>query len=229
MGFDISRIGTSSHPLARRRALLESFEIRLVLDVGAGAGGFAKQMRKDIGYSGTIISFEPLSSAFKLLEEAARADTKWDVINCAIGDMEEKTTINIAGNSTSSSLLNMLPLHEKAAPDSIYVANESVNVKTLDHIFDDLAISEKNIYLKIDTQGFEAKVLKGAEKSLKRIDTIQLEMSLVPLYESETAFKDLYDILDSQGYTLVGFEPGFSDRISGQMLQLDGIFHRFLA
>ena len=123
----------------------------------------------------------------------------------------------------------MLESHEKSAPESKYVGQETIDVKTLDSIMKDLSINEANIYLKIDTQGFESKVIKGAETSLNRIDTIQLEMSLSPLYKDELLFNELYNLLCSKGYTLVALEPGFSDNNSGQMLQIDGIFHRFLS
>ncbi|MES9962711.1 MAG: FkbM family methyltransferase [Candidatus Sedimenticola sp. 20ELBAFRAG] len=227
VGYDISRFDSTSHPLARRKALLESYDIQLILDVGANIGQFSEQMRNDIGYTGDIISFEPLSSEFEILKDKAANDKKWKAINCAIGDAEGKTTINIAGNSYSSSILNMLESHEKSAPDSKYVGQDTVDIRTLDSIMDDLSTNGTNIYLKIDTQGFESKVIKGAETALNRIDTIQLEMSLIPLYEDELLFNDLYSILCSKGYTLVAIEPGFSDSNSGQMLQIDGIFHRF--
>lgn len=227
VGYDISRFNAVSHPLARRKALIESYNIDLILDVGANTGQFAKQMRDDIGYSGNIISFEPLSSEYKVLKEKADNDDKWKAINCAIGDMEEKSKINIAGNSYSSSILGMLELHEKSAPESKYIGSEIIDVKTLDNIMNELKIKEENIYLKIDTQGFESKVIKGAANVLKHIDTIQLEMSLIPLYKDELLFNDMYNLLVSKGYSLVTIEPGFSDKNSGQMLQVDGIFHRF--
>jgi len=227
IGYDFSRLNSTSHPLARRKALLKSYNIHLVIDIGANTGQFAEQMRHDIEYSGDIISFEPLSSEFELLKEKSDSDEKWKAINCAIGDVEEKSEINIAGNSYSSSILSMLESHEKSAPESKYVGHETIDVKTLDSIMNELSINEDNIYLKIDTQGFESKVIKGAEMSLNRIDTIQLEMSLIPLYKDELLFNELYTLLCSKGYTLVALEPGFSDSNSGQMLQIDGIFHRF--
>ena len=226
-GYDISRFNAVSHPIARRKALIESYNIDLILDVGANIGQFAKQMRDDIRYTGDIISFEPLSEEFNLLKEKTDRDNRWEAINCAIGDVEEKSKINIAGNSYSSSILSMLKSHEKSAPESKYIGEEEIYIKTLDSIMDELSINQKNIYLKIDTQGFESKVIKGAEMSLNRIDTIQLEMSLIPLYKDELLFNDMYDLLLSKGYSLVAIEPGFSDKYSGQMLQMDGIFHRF--
>ena len=82
------------------------------------------------------------------------------------------------------------------------------------------------MYLKIDTQGFEGRVLQGADRSLAEIDTIQIEMALTPLYEGEMTFIDLCQLLLGKGYVIVGLEPGFADPRTGQLLQADGIFHR---
>ena len=82
------------------------------------------------------------------------------------------------------------------------------------------------VYMKIDTQGFESKVLKGAGNSLMRIDTVQMEMSLVPLYEGEMLFNEMCMFMTEKGYSLIAIESGFSDQNTGQVLQVDGIFHR---
>jgi hypothetical protein len=120
----------------------------------------------------------------------------------------------------------MLPAHTKAAPEKRYVARELIEVRTLDSIINDLCAKGDSIYLKIDTQGYESKVIKGAEESLARIGTIQLEMSLVPLYDGELLFGEMHGLLSEKGYCLVSIEAVFTDRISGQLLQVDGIYHR---
>lgn len=226
-GYDIYRFIPTSHPLARRRQILQSFKIDTVLDIGANAGQFAQQLRGDIEYANRILSFEPLSSAFQLLSANAKNDPSWEVYHHAIGDTEERREINIAGNSYSSSFLNMLPSHLKSAPESSYIGKETIDIKTLDSLFGNLCGAAKNIYLKIDTQGYESKVLKGAENSLPYIDTVQMEMSLVPLYEGELLFNEMIVFMSNKGYTLIAIENGFSDSASGQLLQFDGIFHRF--
>jgi FkbM family methyltransferase len=110
--------------LARRRRILQFYEIDTVLDIGANSGHFARELREDIGYTNRILSFEPLSQVFKILEKTAKDDPMWEVYNYAIGDAEEKREINIAGNSLSISLLNILPTHLASAPDSKYVGKE---------------------------------------------------------------------------------------------------------
>jgi FkbM family methyltransferase len=227
VGYDISRITPTSGPMALRKQILGSFEIDTVLDIGANSGQFAQKLRHEAGYSRRIVSFEPLSTAFELLKANAKADPAWEVFNCAIGDSEGKREINIAGNSYSSSLLNMLPSHLKSAPQSRYVGKELIEIKTLDSLFGDLCKTARNVYMKIDTQGFESKVLHGAERSLSRIDTIELEMSLVPLYDGELLFNEMCVRMSQKGYTLYAIENEFSDPASGQLLQVEGIFHRF--
>ena len=228
IGYDISRFSPEHHYLARRKKLLESYEIDIVLDVGANIGQYAKQMRNDVRFSGKIVSFEPLSAAFKLLETSASGDSKWEVMHCALGDKEVQQEINISKgtNSTASSFLNMLPSFLYVAPDAKYIGGEVTTIKTLDSIFDSICKKENNIYLKIDTQGFEEKVIQGAEESLKHIDTVQLEMSLIPLYQNELLINEMYSLLNEKGYSLVSIEPGFHDKNTGELLQVDGVFHR---
>ena len=226
VGYDISRFTPTSHPIAKRKRLFQSYEIDTVLDIGANSGQFAQKLKGDIGYTHRILSFEPLCTAFKLLTANAEDDPAWEVYNFAIGDAEEKREINISKNSCSSSLLNMLPSHLKSAPNSKYIGKEVIDIKTIDSLFCDVCKGAKNVYMKIDTQGYESKVLKGAENSLANIDTVEMEMSLVPLYDGQLLFHEMCSLMNKKGYTLVAIENGFSDPASGQLLQLDGVFHR---
>jgi len=226
MGYDLIRYDPASHPYARRKKLLDVYGVNVVMDVGANAGQYAKSLRS-IGYKGNIISFEPLSSAYDELKENADGDELWEAIHCAIGNGDGKIEINISGNSFSSSILKMLPAHEKSAPNSKYIGKEEVEIRKLDSVFGEVCRTDQSIYLKIDTQGFEKSVIEGAENVLSFIHTIQLEMSLTPLYEDELLFNEMYQLLYQKGYRMVAIEQGFADEKTGQLLQVDGIFHRF--
>jgi FkbM family methyltransferase len=221
----------SPQPRARWRAgkkLVQRYGVEAVLDVGANAGQYARELRVDLGYAGEIISFEPLAAAFEELQRACRGDAHWRAINCALGARSELRSINVAANSVSSSLLDMLPRHRDAAPESRYIGEARIEVHTLDSLFDRLlpAPTPKEIYLKIDTQGFEREVLHGAADSLQRIRTVQLELSLVPLYRGAPLLGEMCELMQKAGYTLVSLEAGFVDPESGQVLQADGIFRR---
>ena len=224
-GYDLVPFNATQHPLPRRRRLIEHYGIDTVLDIGANIGQFGRELR-ELGYCGRIVSFEPLTEAFKHLQAAARGDDAWRVVNMALGDTPGTQQIHRAANSESSSLLDMLPLHLEAAPYSRYTGEQPVRVETLDAVFDDVCRGARSIFMKIDTQGYEAHVLRGAACSMRHIDTVQIEMSLAPLYDGQALFNDLYAELTGQGFVLVGMESNFGDARTGHLLQLDGIFRR---
>ena len=225
-GYDIVPYDFLHYPdLKRRIQLIEHFGIDLILDVGANQGQYAMTMRK-LGFSGRIISFEPLSSAFSKLEEHAGNDPKWQTVNLALGNKDETTTINIAPKSQASSLRKMKPALQEIEPNLAYTGTEEVEVRTLDTILHRYIGGEEKIYLKLDTQGYEKNIIDGAIKSLHKIAGIQMELSLVELYDGETLFADMITYLQDCGYALMSVEPGFFDKSSGRLLQADTIFYR---
>ena len=226
VGYDISSYRPDTHHLARRQHLLRRYDIDTVLDVGANTGQYAIELREDLKFAGNIVSFEPMGAEFKVLQQKARRDRKWKTFNYALGDEDGMSEINVAGNSYSSSMLEMLPAHVKAAPDSVYVGQEKIVVRKLDSMIDSVCSVDDNIYLKMDVQGFERRVLLGAEQSLRRIRTIQLEMSLRPLYEGELPFGEMHGVLLAKGFQLVSLEQGFADVETGHLLQIDGVYRR---
>lgn len=212
-------------PLRRLVKLSTMLEVGLVIDVGANIGQFASGLRAS-GFSGHIVSFEPLGDAFEQLRAAAANDPGWDVEHAAVGDEAGTVTINRAANSYSSSLLPMTDAHESAAPDSRIVGSETVPVDTLDALLDQRGLDPSAALLKIDTQGYESAVLAGASKTLEQIALVKLELSMVELYAGQVLFAELQDSLLSCGFTMCGVEEGFSDPRTGQMLQFDATFAR---
>ncbi len=210
--------------LKSRQIALTNFGINKIFDIGANTGQYAMDMRND-GFKGKIISFEPLSSAFKQLEKNASRDTDWITRNMAIGDSDGETVINVAGNSLSSSVLEMLPAHLKSAPESAYISTEKIAIKKVDTIFNDFYEDGDQILLKIDTQGYEKNVLDGAELSIPKIKGIKLEMSLIPLYKGEMLFFEMVQYMESKKFKLYSLENTYSDPQSGQLMQVDGTFY----
>jgi len=227
LGIDLKRYNIQTSEAAKMQRLLAYHNIDLVFDVGANIGQYAKSLR-DLGYSGRIVSFEPLSSAYSQLKAASKKDPLWEIApQTAIGNQEGEIIINIAGNSYSSSALPMLDAHLESAPESAYSGSETVKLSRLDTLAKDYIKSEtKSIFLKIDVQGLEKQVIEGATAILPSIKGIKLELSLVPLYEGQVMFKEMIDIIEKLGYELYGIEPGFTAEKTGRMLQMDGIFFK---
>lgn len=205
---------------------LKKFGIDLVLDVGANRGQFVLEIRSG-GYTGHVVSFEPLSDAHNRLLQASTDDSAWEVYaRCALGDHDGETEINIAGNSLSSSVLPMLVAHRNAAPDSAYKGRETVPLHTIDAVAPRYLQNFRAPFLKIDTQGFEWQVLDGARASLPLFRGVLVELSLVPLYEGAHLWQEVMGRLEGEGFALWAFEPVFSDPNDGRTLQVDGVFYR---
>lgn len=226
IGIEIHGFNPISSPVAQLTSSFHHFEIDLVLDVGANQGQFATGIREG-GFKGKIISFEPLTSAFERLSRASQRDENWETYSrCAIGDQDGQTTINIAGNSASSSILPMLQSHISAAPHTAYIGQEAVSLLRLDSITPSYFKDYKKPFLKIDTQGFEWQVLDGCMKSLPQIQGVLVEMTLTPLYDSQRLWEDILLRMKNAGFTLWALQPGFTDLVNGRTYQVDGIFYR---
>jgi FkbM family methyltransferase len=199
--------------------------IDTVLDIGANIGQYGSALRAG-GFTGRIISCEPLPDAFAHLARRSGSDERWTALNTAAGDAPGTLEINVSANSYSSSLLPMTNAHTDAAPGSEFVRTETVPVTTVADIVREQAIDPARTLLKIDTQGYEAPVLDGAGPLVGRLAAISLELSFVPLYAGQQLFDDLVDRLRAADYVLYAIEGGFGDRRTGRMLQCDGLFVR---
>jgi FkbM family methyltransferase len=225
-GFDIRRYNPASSESARLMRILSAHEVNLVLDVGANTGQYCLFLR-EFGYRGKVVSFEPLLSAYEQLLKRSRKDRHWIIApRTAIGERTGEITLQISGNSQSSSVLNMLDAHICSAPESAYVGEQQVAMHRLDEIARSHVDAARSSYLKIDVQGYESQVLDGASGILPRITGIQIELSLVPLYDRQMLYRAMIDKLDALGYELHAVLPVFSDARSGRLLQMDGIFIR---
>lgn len=73
------------HYARRLQAIFAYFDITSIIDVGANAGQFRDQMRNEVGFSGTIYSFEPDPTLAAALARRAAADSAWTVFPVALG------------------------------------------------------------------------------------------------------------------------------------------------
>ena len=227
MGFELRRDNPATSHAAQLRAMLLSQHINLIFDVGANAGQYGRELRSHVGYRGRIVSFEPLKHAHEALCKAARGDEGWEVAErVAIGSEDGTAIMNVAANSVSSSILPMLEAHSAAAPESCYESTETVALRRLDSIAPGYLRADSVPFLKIDTQGYEKQVLDGAPEVLSRVAGVQLELSMVPLYEGQALMPDLIEYVNDMGFELWGISPTFADPKTGRMLQVDATFFR---
>ncbi len=211
----------------RAARLLQHAGADVVLDVGANRGQYGRGLRR-FGYRGRIVSFEPLSGPFEALRRCAAADELWTVFPYALGEERRAVTMNVAGNGgLSSSVLPMLPRHAEACPPSRYVGRQEVEQYRLDDVWRQVAKPQDRVFVKLDVQGYEAAVLRGAETLAQHCCGLQLEASCVPLYEGAPLLPEVLDLARGRyGLALAAVVPGFTDHRTGRMLQCDLVFLR---
>jgi FkbM family methyltransferase len=225
-GIEVRRYDVTASPEGRLFRLIETQRIDTVIDIGANAGEYGRLLRQR-GYKGAIVSFEPLQDEHDRLLGAAEGDPQWHVApRMALGAENREVEINVAGNSWSSSILPMHERHATAAPQSRYVGVQRVPMRRLDDVSHPAIGAGQTILLKIDTQGYEMPVLHGAQRLLERIAGLQLELSLVPLYDGQTLYLESIQWLRERGFELWDMIPGFIDHAAGRLMQFDGVFFR---
>lgn len=198
-GFDIIRIGEKNDRSSVRSRLIELFNISLVIDVGANKGQYIQSIRSK-GYKGSVISFEPGNLAFLQLKECSKLDASWKIFNNALGSKNESSKIYVAKHSMMSSLL---PSNASAQIHFLEetVSEQNIEVRTLDSFLNDQIInSTSNIWLKIDTEGYELEVLKGAEKLLENVKVIDIEVCFKGHRMGQPLIWDIYDYCLKKGF-----------------------------
>jgi FkbM family methyltransferase len=221
-GLELRRYNATNALDAMRTVQLARREVDLVLDGGANAGQWAAGVRVG-GYIGPLVSFEPLRDAHARLVARAARDPRWEARRLALDDHDGEAELHVAGNSWSSSLLDMADRHLETAPESAYVATETVAVARLDGV---VLPDAGRIALKLDVQGAELRALRGAEGLLDRVVLVELELSLRELYVGGPLWPEIQDWLGERGYRLAGVEQSLVDHASGELLQANALFAR---
>jgi hypothetical protein len=144
----------------------------------------------------------------------------------ALGVRDGEVEIEISTESDMSSILPQSRLLRRISPSSRILRRERVPLARLDGVIGDHVDPADRIFLKIDTQGYEAQVLAGARGLLPRLQGVQLEMPLVGCYDGERGFRELLDDLAAAGFSPFLFMPGYFERKLARQLQVDGVFMR---
>jgi FkbM family methyltransferase len=225
-GFLGLRVGRISNALSHKRIrYLNELGVNVVLDVGANTGQYANELRR-LGYEGKLISFEPLSEPFRQLQRYSGETRNHECWQLALGRSDGEAEVNVSENIVSSSLSEVRDESVRACPSSRRVGSETVQVSRLDSLRARILSPTDRVHLKIDTQGTEADVLLGATETLDQTVSVEIELSLTPLYNNQLLLAQMFEVLRLRDFKCVWLERGFTDEISGYMLQVDGYFIR---
>ncbi len=222
-GLEVTR---SANTLAEmRRRLLHDLDISLVLDVGANRGQYASELRKS-GYRKRIVSFEPIENAFRQLDAAFAGDAAHERLKLALGEETDEREMFVSQNLRASSLLPMTALCVETNPATACDRQERVSIERLDHLLPTLASRSDRVYLKVDAQGYEYQILKGAKGCLDDIAAVEIEFSTRPLYEGQALMPEVWTLLTQAGFIPAWIERGPRHPKSNFILQFDGLFVR---
>lgn len=206
--------------------ILDQHKVETVIDVGANTGQTAAELRT-FGYTGNIISYEPIRECHEELVSKSASDSKWSIApRGALGEKDGTVELNVSEGSSLSSVSAPTPAMAQAIPKVRASSVEEVPIHRLDGLMADELEGLGKVFLKIDAQGHDMSVLRGAEGILGEIAGVKIEMSLLPLYEGETLYLDILKYLDERGFhphLLV--DVGYSKNL-GRQLQIDGVFMR---
>jgi FkbM family methyltransferase len=198
--------------------------IRTVLDVGAHRGEFSSAIRALLPEA-QIYAFEPLPDCCRELGRRFGADGSFQAFPVALGATSNRITMWRSSYPKTSSVLPMADLHKDSFPWSSGSTPLEVEMRALDEYLEQLKMAEM-VLLKIDVQGYEAQVLNGATKLLKRVAYVLLEVSFQPLYEGQGAFADIHALLQSAGFVYSGNLEQLRSPLDGSVLQADALFVR---
>lgn len=222
-GWEVRRWPHPSTGSGILKDLLARHGITTVLDVGANVGQYARALRR-IGFQGRIVSYEPLPAAFEQLAREALTDPRWEGHQLALGATTGSVTLHQFSSSDLSSVHEPTPMLGARLGEGARVVNDIVvRVERLDEVFHPAA--GERLLLKVDTQGHDLEVVRGATGLLDAVLVAQLELSFIPLYEDVPSALEVMEQMAAAGFGLAGLSPIVA-MPDGRLVEADAWFVR---
>jgi FkbM family methyltransferase len=200
----------------------QGIQPRTVLDVGANVGQFAVAA-SCLFDAAAVHCFEPALDCVTRLRRNVAKLSNVTVHPVALGEIPGEATFYFNSHSHSSSTLPLAPGHKEAFPDASLIATSRVPVSTLDAELDGQRLKAP-VLLKIDVQGAETAVLRGANMTLKRTDIVVVETSFKPMYEGEALFPEVLRLMNDYGFAFLRPVGWLTHPRTNEVLQMDALF-----
>ena len=204
--------------------LKHDFAIRTVLDVGANRGEFARFAA--VCFPGAAVHcFEPLPGCQPLLQALAARRPQIKLHPCALGDTSGAAEMFENDYSPSSSLLPLQDRHRELWPKTIGAKKIAIALDTLDAVMAREQAASP-FFLKLDVQGFELSVLRGAATTLRQTAAVMAEVLFEPLYAGQTNYLELLNFMAERGFRFVEFADERRLPPLGKLIYADAVFVR---
>jgi FkbM family methyltransferase len=209
--------------------VIRSRDINCVIDVGGNRGQSALRLRT-LGYTGRIVSFEPSPTTLPIIRATAARDPDWLVRPVALSSRPGQAELRLHKAPELDSLLDALPGVVDQIPTMEETGTVTITLSTLADEFERIieGIGEPRVLLKSDTQGHDADVLRGAgAKGLApEVVAILIELAAQPIYSGQAPMATVMNLIMTDGFSPVAFEPFFESSDGLRMVELDALFMR---
>lgn len=185
--------------------LFSTYSVDCVIDVGANLGQYRDFLRNNVGYGGTILSFEPHPECAEQLARRSASDPDWEIFSMGLGAEDGDRAFFMTQSSQLSSFrvpdVSQAPHLQGHSQVS---REQTVRIATLDTFAaQNTALSRaRACFLKIDTQGYDLEVIRGAREVLERCVAVQTEASVTPIYEGIPDITETIQEISGYGFRL---------------------------
>lgn len=209
-------------PAVEHRDVLRSLEVDGIIDVGANRGQFS--LACHLALPGVpIVAFEPIPKEAETYRKVHGARGEVTLIESALGETKGSATLHLSKSADSSSLLPIGKKQTELFENTVEVGTITVPVHRLDD-FASCWTGRSRQLLKLDVQGYELNVLRGAPETLKTCAYVYAECSEVALYDGQALRAEVEAFLGTQGFKVQGRYNEQMDH--GQLIQADYLFER---
>jgi len=235
IGLDIKRLNPE---LKNNLSFDEIYQLKIkdnctIFDIGANKGQSIERFRK-IFPNSIIHSFEPNKAEFEIINKKYQNDKKIIINNIAIGDKIEKKNFFITALSGTSSFnklnLNTQWIKKRSSQYNTSIEGYTkkvveVDVLTLDQYCKNNSIDNIDI-VKIDTQGYEDKILGGSSEILEKniVKMIELEVMFDDVYEIHLSFSDIEKYLLPYNFRFSAITTANNNLFEGLVFFADVIY-----
>lgn len=207
IGYDVVHFAGQHNLRSHLSRVFDVYKIDKIIDVGANEGQFGHFLRS-LGYSGWIHSFEPVAGPFEKLSSVSASDSKWIVHNYALGATPSEALINVSKHTSFSSILSPSEYALGRWENSHVDHQEKIVIRTLDDFCaDGMVTGTDSVFLKMDTQGYDLEVFKGAQATLHQVRGILSELSLIAVYDGMPNYIQSLSTFEVAGFSVSGFYP----------------------
>lgn len=170
----------------------------IAVDVGAHIGRHTFPMASSIGTRGLVYAFEPLPVQFKKLSDGIQGNIDGNIklFNHALADITGELTFVEVPDFPEYSGFKERIYHDQ----SIRRMHVNVEVKRLDDVLYDLTSLK---FMKLDAEGAELMILRGAENLIRRLRPyVSFELGDAALVNYDYSSADVFEYFSGMGYSI---------------------------